>query len=70
MANEHKPIRTPEDYDRSIAELERLWGAKTGTPEGDRLDFLATLIDAYEAEHEPMDPPDPSGAISESRQRC
>ena len=38
-------------------------GAKTGTPEGDRLDVFATLIDAYEAEHYPMDPPDPVDAI-------
>jgi hypothetical protein len=34
---------------------ERLWGAKLGTPEGDRLDLRATLIDAYEAEHFPID---------------
>jgi HTH-type transcriptional regulator / antitoxin HigA len=39
------------------------WGAKSGTPEGDRLDVLATLIDAYEAAHYPMDPPDPVEAI-------
>ena len=46
-----------------MAELERLWGAKSGTPEGDRLDVLATLIDAYEARHHPIDPPDPIEAI-------
>jgi HTH-type transcriptional regulator/antitoxin HigA len=40
-----------------------LWGAKSRTPEGDRLDVLATLIDAYEAHHYPMDPPDPIEAI-------
>jgi antitoxin component HigA of HigAB toxin-antitoxin module len=44
-------------------EVERLWGAKTGTRDGDRLDVLATLIDAYETEHYPMDPPDPIEAI-------
>ena len=38
-------------------------GLKLGTSEGDRLDVLATLIDAYEAEHDPMDPPDPVEAI-------
>lgn len=38
-------------------------GARTGTPEGDRLDILATLVDAYENEHYPMDPPDPIEAI-------
>ena len=43
--------------------MERLWGAKSGTPKGDRLDVLATLIDAYETRHYPMDPPDPIEAI-------
>src|ERR1044071_7261751 len=43
--------------------VKSLWGARAGTPEGDRLDVLATLIDAYEAEHYPMDPPDPIEAI-------
>ena len=38
-------------------------GAKAGTPDGDRLDVLATLVDAYEAEHDPVDPPDPIEAI-------
>jgi HTH-type transcriptional regulator/antitoxin HigA len=46
-----------------LAENERLWGAKAGTPKGDRLDVLATLIDAYESQHYPMDPPDPIEAI-------
>ena len=38
-------------------------GRQSGTPEGDRLDVLATLIDAYEARHHPIDPPDPIEAI-------
>jgi HTH-type transcriptional regulator/antitoxin HigA len=63
MKNELKPIRSEKDYEKSLAEVERLWGAKSGTPEGDRLDVLATLIDAYEARHFPMDPPDPIEAI-------
>ncbi len=58
-----KPIRTAKDYEAALKEVERRWGAKTGTPAGDRLDVLATLIDAYEAEHFPMDPPDPIEAI-------
>jgi HTH-type transcriptional regulator / antitoxin HigA len=58
-----KPIRTEADYEAALAEVERLWGAKAGTPKGDRLDVLATLIDAYENEHYPMDPPDPIQAI-------
>ena len=61
--NEIKPIRTRRDHETALAEVERLWGAKLGTPEGDRLDVLATLIEAYEAVHIPMDPPDPIEAI-------
>jgi HTH-type transcriptional regulator / antitoxin HigA len=63
MADELKPIRTKSDYRRALADVDRLWGAKSGTPAGDRLDVLATLIDAYENEHYPMDPPDPIEAI-------
>jgi HTH-type transcriptional regulator/antitoxin HigA len=63
MRNNVKPIRTAKDYEAALAEVERLWGAKLRTPEGDRLDVLATLIDAYEAAHDPMDPPDPIEAI-------
>jgi HTH-type transcriptional regulator/antitoxin HigA len=62
-ANEIKPIRNERDYEAALEEVERLWGAKAGTSQGDRLDVLATLIDAYEAEHYPMDPPDPIEAI-------
>ena len=60
---ELKPIRSERDYDGALAEVEELWGAKSGTPKGDRLDILATLIEAYESEHYPMDPPDPIEAI-------
>jgi HTH-type transcriptional regulator / antitoxin HigA len=63
MAAEVRPIRTKRDYESALKEVERLWGAKAGTPDGDRLDVLATLIDAYETEHYPMDPPDPIEAI-------
>src|SRR5258708_23060713 len=63
MATELKPIRSKADYKNALAEVERLWGAKSGTPKGDRLDVLATLIDVYEAQHFPMDPPDPIEAI-------
>jgi HTH-type transcriptional regulator/antitoxin HigA len=63
MRNEIKPIRTKADHKRALAEIEQLWGAKSGTPNGDRLDVLATLIEAFEKEHYPMDPPDPIEAI-------
>ncbi len=63
MAGEVRPIRTKRDYEAALKEVERLWGAKSGTRDGDRLDVLATLLDAYETEHYPMDPPDPIEAI-------
>lgn len=58
-----KPIRSEVDYEAALAEVGRLWGTKSGTSKGDRLDVLATLIDAWESEHHPMDPPDPIEAI-------
>ena len=58
-----RPIRSERDYQHALAEVEELWGAKARTPEGDRLEILATLIEAYETERCPMDPPDPIEAI-------
>jgi HTH-type transcriptional regulator/antitoxin HigA len=58
-----KPIRTSEDYEAALKLVESLWGAPNGTPKGDRLDVLATLIEAYEAERFPMETPDPIEAI-------
>lgn len=63
MAKDVRPIRTEADYEKALSEIARLWGAKANTPEGDRLDVLATLIDAYEGQRDPMDPPDPIEAI-------
>jgi HTH-type transcriptional regulator / antitoxin HigA len=60
---EIKPIRTNADYERTLRTIERLWGAKQGTPQGDRLEVLATLVEAYERRHFPIDPPDPIEAI-------
>jgi len=58
-----KPIKTEADYEAALRKIERLWGAGEGTPEGDRLEILATLVEAYEGAHFPMDPPDPIEAI-------
>ncbi len=60
---EIKPIRTNADYQRSLREIERLWDARAGTPEDDKLEILVTLVAAYEEKHFPMDPPDPIEAI-------
>jgi HTH-type transcriptional regulator/antitoxin HigA len=57
------PIQSESEYKVALAEVERLWGAKPGTPDGDRLDILVTLIDVYETKNYPMDPPDPVEAI-------
>ncbi|MES9882326.1 MAG: transcriptional regulator [Sedimenticola sp.] len=58
-----KPIKTEQDYDAALAQVEALWGAPVDTSEGDRLDVLITLIEAYESKHHPIDPPDPIDAI-------
>ena len=60
---EIQPIKTEKDYQTALRTVEQLWEAKPDTPEGDRLDVLITLIDAYEAVHHPIYPPDPVAAI-------
>jgi HTH-type transcriptional regulator / antitoxin HigA len=60
---EIKPIRTKRDYEVALRTIESLMRAKRGTAEGDRLDILATLVEAYEAKHFPLDLPDPVEAI-------
>ena|SRR3990172_7522401 len=61
---EIKPIRTKADYRAALAEVERLFDAAPGTPDGDRLDVWTTLVEAYEVRHEPIPLPDPIEAIS------
>lgn len=56
---EVSPVRTEDDYESALAEVETLIAARPGTPEGDRLDVLVTLIQAYEAEHHAIEAPDP-----------
>jgi HTH-type transcriptional regulator / antitoxin HigA len=58
-----RPIRSEADYRVALKEVERLWTAEPGTPEGDRVDVLATLIEAYEAQRHPIAAPDPIAAI-------
>lgn len=60
---EIKPLRTDADYDAALREIERLWGSPPGSPEGDTLDVLATLVEVYEREHYPAVTPDPIAAI-------
>jgi HTH-type transcriptional regulator / antitoxin HigA len=58
-----RAIKTEQDYEIVLAEIESLMDAETDTPEGDRLDVLTTLVDAYEAKHHPIDLPDPIEAV-------
>jgi HTH-type transcriptional regulator/antitoxin HigA len=58
-----RPIKTERDYKANLVEIERLMGADLNTPDGDKLDVLTTLVEAYEEKHYPIDPPDPIEAI-------
>jgi HTH-type transcriptional regulator/antitoxin HigA len=58
-----RPIKTEADYRAALAEVERLVEAEPDTPDGDRLDLLTTLIEAYESQTEPIPAPDPIEAI-------
>ena len=58
-----KPIRSEPDYERALRRVEALWDSREGSAKSDELDVLATLIEAYEREHYPIDPPNPIEAI-------
>jgi HTH-type transcriptional regulator/antitoxin HigA len=57
------PIRTKADHKAALKTIESLMHAKANSPEGDRLDILVTLVEAYERAHFPMDLPDAVDAI-------
>ncbi|MGB7191681.1 MAG: hypothetical protein WBD10_16210 [Acidobacteriaceae bacterium] len=50
-----EPIKDEAEHKAALHEIEHLWGAAEGTPEGDRLDALATLVEAYEEAQFPID---------------
>jgi len=58
-----EPIKSQRDYRRVLAEIEGLMTARRNSPEGDRLDVLVTLVEAWERKHYPLDLPDPVEAI-------
>jgi len=60
---EIRPIRTEADYDAALQEIDRLWGSPFGSPDGDKMDVLVTLVEAYEEKQYPILPPDPIEAI-------
>jgi HTH-type transcriptional regulator/antitoxin HigA len=58
-----RPIKTERDYELALARINQLMDAKARTEEGDELDILVTLVEAYEAKRHPIYPPDPVEAI-------
>jgi HTH-type transcriptional regulator / antitoxin HigA len=58
-----KPIHNEQEYEAALKEVDRLWGATPGTPEGDQFEVLFTLVESYEDQHYPILPPDPVEAI-------
>ena len=59
----HKPIKADADYRAVLKEIETLMMAEPGTPDGEKLDVLVMLVEAYEQKHYPLDLPDPVEAI-------
>lgn len=57
------PIKTEDDYAAALSEIDRLMGCPPDTPEGDKLEVLVTLVEAYEDDHWPIEVPDPISAI-------
>lgn len=58
-----KPIKTETDYQEGLKEIKKLWDAEPDSPNGDRLEILMALVESYENNHYPIDPPDPVEAI-------
>ena len=58
-----KPLKTTKDYKAALEHVQHLWNAEPDTPDGDDLEVLITLIEAFEEKHYPIDPPDPIEAI-------
>ena len=58
-----RPIKSERDYERALSRIEQLMDAKPGMKNGDELDILTMLVEAYEAKNHPICPPDPIEAI-------
>jgi HTH-type transcriptional regulator/antitoxin HigA len=63
MSVKIRPIKNNRDYREALKEIDGLMDARSNTPEGDQLDVLVTLVEAWEAKHWPIDSPDPVEAI-------
>lgn len=60
---EIRPIKTDADYESALSQIDQLWDAEPGSSESDNLEILLALVEAYEKEHYPIEPPDPIEAI-------
>lgn len=58
-----KSIKNKTDYNNTLKQIDKLWNARPNTPNGDKLEVLVTLVEAYEKKHYPIGPPDPVEAI-------
>jgi HTH-type transcriptional regulator/antitoxin HigA len=58
-----KPIKNQQDYELAMVTIEKLWDAKSGSTEADKLDILATLVESYEKQQFKIEAPDPVAAI-------
>lgn len=58
-----RPVKTESDYDAALDRIDSIWGAEVGTPDGDELDILLTLVSVYESENHAVLPPSPIEAI-------
>ena len=64
-----RPVNTPSDYRAALKEIESLMMARSGSPEGEKLDVMVTLVEAYERKHYPLDLPDPVATIKFEMER-
>lgn len=69
MKMDIRPLKTKDDYDRALVEIEAYFGTPPalGTPAAERFDVLAALSELYEARHWPIDPPDTVVAVNHAR---
>ncbi len=58
-----KPIKNEADYQEALQEIESLFDASLNTPDGQKLEILTTLVEVYEQQHYPIEPPSPIEAI-------
>ena len=58
-----RPLRTEADHREALAEINTLFDAEPNTPDGDHLDILTFLVEAYEKQHYPIPAPDPVAAL-------